>query len=112
MCNELAELWPFLGDGDGDVVGEEVTEDKGMNDGGNEQGCDGEGRDGREAYRECLGERIGNFRRILDGCNREGSHWESIRPPSQREPAKSMDRVSHGGRRSRASSPMEEQFIT
>lgn len=87
MRNEFAQFGPSLvGDGDGDVVGEEVAEDKGMKDGGDGEGAHGEGGDAREEDRKRLSEWVRDNHRIFDSCDRESSRWKSIGPPSKREP--------------------------
>lgn len=47
----LAQLRPLLGDRDGDVVGEEVTEDEGVDDGGDQESRHGERGHGGEGDR-------------------------------------------------------------
>lgn len=70
-------------DGYGEVIGEKITEDKCVDDGGNEQCKNDQRRGGTEDHTHDLSHSAPHHCCVPDGCNCSSSHRKCVRPPRQ-----------------------------
>ena len=88
-----------LGDGDADVVGEQVPEHEGVHHGGGEQRRHGEHGHRGQRHAQGLGEAVVHLGGVADRRGRRAGHRRRVRPPREREPEPAEEVDPHAQRR-------------